>query len=254
MLSIRLSKSDPVKLFPNNYWKNHKLLLDKLATYLRYGSSFKNREFFTTVPEKYTKSTQSTLTSWTNTPTTSALKRNKPESKYKSSVVFLDKAPEELGPNVKDPVTEKDPNPVDNPTPIAMDIADPNDGPPMVNPSQDNEHDSTRIGARRKTKMFLSKPLINPYRVKHTQKMKDSTRKHKTFVKIKLAKITSELISDQENEVLKCFRSVMDKIWELDATAIVVAWKGSNPQTSPQELRISQVERTTLQILRTSLD
>ena len=155
----------------------------------------------------------------------STLKRIKPENKYKSSVVFSDKAPEELGPNVEDPVTEKDPNPVDNPTPIAMDIADPNDSPPMVNPSQDNEHDSTRIGARRKTKMFLSKPLINPYRVKHTQKMKDYTRKHKTFGKIKLAKITSELISDQENEVLKCFRSVVDKIWELDATAIVVAWK-----------------------------
>ena len=201
MLSIRLSKSDPVKLFPNNYWKNHELLLDKPATtawvaaYLRYGSSFKNREFFTTVPEKDTKSTQSTLPSWTNTPTMSALKRNKPENEYKSSVVFSDKAPEELGPNVEDPITEKDPNPVDNPTPIAMDIADPNDGPPMVNPSQDNEHDSTRIGARRKTKMFLSKPLINPYRVKHTQKMKDYTRKHKTFVKIKLAKIISELLS-----------------------------------------------------------
>lgn len=96
-------------------------------------------------------------------------------------------------------------------------------------PKNTNDHEEAPKDAldpkQTASKMFLSKPLINPYRVRNTQKLKDYTRKHKTFVKIKLVKITAELISDQETEVIKSFRSVMEKIWELDAHAMAMAWK-----------------------------
>jgi hypothetical protein len=61
-------------------------------------------------------------------------------------------------------------------------------------------------------KMFPTAPLINPYKANITKNMKDNSRKYKTFIKIKLAKINSENPNEQEEEASTCLKNIMDKI------------------------------------------
>ena len=77
--------------------------------------------------------------------------------------------------------------------------------------------------------MFLSKPLqttiINPYRDSVNKKLKDVSCKYRTYVKIKLAKPTTDTPDDQEQEALQSFKSIMEKLWHLDSKLTALAWE-----------------------------
>ena len=80
--------------------------------------------------------------------------------------------------------------------------------------------------------LFLNKPLIvNPYKTKKIAKMKDYSRHHRTYVKIKLARITSENFSDQEIELTTSLKQLLHYIWTTDNTALILPWSKSSLNT-----------------------
>jgi hypothetical protein len=73
--------------------------------------------------------------------------------------------------------------------------------------------------------MYPTVPLTNPYKTNITKNMKDNSRKYKTFIKLKLAKINSDNATDQEEEVSTCLKNIMDKIWSIDPSALIIPWR-----------------------------
>ena len=74
--------------------------------------------------------------------------------------------------------------------------------------------------------MFLRKPLVsNPIKKQVLQKTKDYTRNYRTYVKIRLSQVTCESYSEQEMEISASFRQIMNHLWTIDNTVIVLPWK-----------------------------
>jgi hypothetical protein len=55
--------------------------------------------------------------------------------------------------------------------------------------------------------------------------MKDLGRKYRTFLKLKFSKFMSEATTEQAEEMSQCYKAMMDKVWHVDSTAMVLAWK-----------------------------
>ena len=73
--------------------------------------------------------------------------------------------------------------------------------------------------------LFLNKPLVtNPYKTKAVAKMKDYSRHYRTYVKIKLARITSESFPDQEVELTSSLKQLLHYIWATDSSALILPW------------------------------
>ena len=74
--------------------------------------------------------------------------------------------------------------------------------------------------------MFLRKPLKeNQIKKQVIQKTKDYTRNYRTYVKIRLSQVTSELYAEQEAEISASFRQIMNHLWTIDNSVIVLPWK-----------------------------
>ena len=72
---------------------------------------------------------------------------------------------------------------------------------------------------------YLNKPLVtNPYKTKAVAKMKDYSRHYRTYVKIKLARITSESFPDQEVELTSSLKQLLHYIWATDSSALILPW------------------------------
>lgn len=93
---------------------------------------------------------------------------------------------------------------------------------------------TTKEKTTSKNPLYLNKPLvINPYKTKKIRKMKDHGRKHKTYVKVKFAKITTDSMAEQQEELSMCFNNIMNKVWNIDTSALILAWKDDMGTTKP---------------------
>ena len=203
----RLALTDPIKLFPKAHWfgdklsqvyKSHTLWI---ATYLAFGAPWRDR------------------THWHRlaTPPKPAMK---PASK----------------PATKPAPKPAPPKPLPNPyqpkkTNEVTFIADSNEGhknkKPRGSPKKDSSTDITvPTVSPNHNSMYLRKPLKeNPYKKQAVQKMKGYTLNHRTYLKVKLAQLTSEEFTVQETEVAASFKQVLNQVWSLDNTVIVLPWK-----------------------------
>lgn len=74
--------------------------------------------------------------------------------------------------------------------------------------------------------MYLNKALLsNPRHAKKVQGMKDLGRKFRTYVKLKFSKFNSDIVTEQAEEVSTCFKTMMDKVWNVDSSVLILAWK-----------------------------
>jgi hypothetical protein len=95
--------------------------------------------------------------------------------------------------------------------------------------------------------MYPTAPLTNPYKTNITKNMKDNSRKYKTFIKLKLAKINSDNAADQEEEASTCLKNIMDKIWSIDPSALIIPWREDSidkPLSSKKEFPRSRDQMT----------
>jgi seryl-tRNA synthetase len=83
--------------------------------------------------------------------------------------------------------------------------------------------------------MFLNKKntKINPYQNTKISKLKDYSRKHKTYIKFKLAKISSSTttLDAQAQEVSNALQQILTKLWNLDNSLILLPWNDGNNTT-----------------------
>ena len=74
--------------------------------------------------------------------------------------------------------------------------------------------------------MFLNKPLVpNAAKSQILQKTKDYSRNYKTYVKLRLAQVTAEAYADQESEVAASLKTILNHIWTIDNTMVVLPWR-----------------------------
>jgi hypothetical protein len=95
--------------------------------------------------------------------------------------------------------------------------------------------------------MYPTAPLTNPYKTNITKNMKDNSRKYKTFIKLKLAKINNDNITDQEEEASTCLKNIMDKIWSIDPSVLIIPWREDSidkPLSSKKEFPRSRDQMT----------
>lgn len=71
--------------------------------------------------------------------------------------------------------------------------------------------------------MYLKKPITA--NTPATNKLKDHMRKHITFIKIKLAKVTADTITEQEEEIINSFSDIIDRLWSIDQGILIMPWK-----------------------------
>jgi hypothetical protein len=71
---------------------------------------------------------------------------------------------------------------------------------------------------------FLSKPLGKP-RSKSARGVNDKVkRRHETFIKIKLTKLSSDILVEQEKEAANTFKDLVTCLWKLDPDLLVWPW------------------------------
>lgn len=73
---------------------------------------------------------------------------------------------------------------------------------------------------------FLSKPFPLP-RNQPKQLFKGQERKYNTFFKIRLPKMASKELGEQETEVLSNFKTLTGKLWETDPQLLIYPWVDS---------------------------
>jgi hypothetical protein len=79
--------------------------------------------------------------------------------------------------------------------------------------------------------MFLNKDTkINPYQHTKINKLKDFSRKNKTYIKIKLARISSSAttLHSQAQEVSNALQQIPTKLWNLDNSLILLPRNNGN--------------------------
>lgn len=206
-MAIRLALSDPVDLFPSSSWKNGALTMlfsghtAWAACYWMFGAPWKNREhwFATAAPALQGN-----------------LKRKASDRVHDSLVTkTVEFRPDQEAVDL----TARKPAPVETPPPKA-----PNSSASAVSVVANDKDSAAKKPAI--NSMYLSKSLQpNPRHAKNVQAMKDVGRKHRTYVKLKFSKFTSDVTTEQAEEVATCFKSMMDKVWNVDSTTLVLAWK-----------------------------
>ena len=201
----RLALTDPTKLFSKTHWfgdklsqvyKSHTLWI---ATYLTFGAPWRDRTHWhrpATAPKPAMKPAAKPATKPTSKPASPKLLVNPYQPKKTNEVTF---------------------------------IADTNDGhknKKLRGSPKDPSTDTASTATPKHNSMYLRKPLKeNPYKKQAVQKMKDYTRTHRTYLKVKLAQLTSEDFTAQETEVASSFKQVLTQVWSLDSTVIVLPWK-----------------------------
>jgi hypothetical protein len=216
-VALRLAQSDPMVLFPSSSWKQGRLLMNHdshsawIASYLIFGAPWKNgRDKFVSEKPKSTPSKRNA--------------RGQP------------KAPHDVEQTTKPivPIT-------DHKVGFAFQSNDTTKNAPAT-PLQRN--------LPSKNPLYLNKPLIiNPYKTKQIKKMKDHGRKHKTYIKVKMAKTTAVSMTEQQEEISASFSSIMNKIWNIDPSALLLAWKDGMGTDKPLKQN-SEFPKTKEQMLR----
>lgn len=193
VLAVCLALTGPVALFPAMYWNNKALITTTnkttawIASYYWFGMLWKNRDSW--FEKRQIKSTQTKL----------EFKKGPQESTKEKSSLKTTKGQQGGVPrNVafQNPYSKRKER--DN----------------FVTPPQ---------SLKNKSHMFLKKQItLNPNNI---NKLKDHSRKNRTFLKIKLAKVTAEAITDQEDKIATSFNNIMDRLWSIDQGALVLPWK-----------------------------
>lgn len=255
-MAIRLTLSDPIDLFSSASWRTGELTM-KLpahsawtACYHMFGAPWKNREhwFVTSAPSllkrKSSETThepkQSKSVDFTTpkNPVQNKLSKT-PKNPYKSSKAPATKNLDLSKPPAKPTASAVDPKLTNTTSPASIE-----DTAISVITNDSNTASAPPPASKPGTKhssnsMYLSKALTsNPRHTAKVQNMKDVGRKHRTYVKLKFAKFTSDANSEQAEELSVCFKNMMDKVWSVDATVLILAWKdgaSSKPLRSRSE-------------------
>jgi hypothetical protein len=213
LLAVRLALSDPVNLFPSSSWKNGELTNNEdmhiawMASYVVFGAPWKNRVnwFETTAPPTRKSKRKSIGTPSSTSPKSVEFSLNtdtshpyKNSSTTKKSTASTDIVPHDT---TQSPFT---------PSPLSQSIV-------ATSP--------TAFAAAGRS-MYLSKELkTNPRLTARVANMKDFGRKFRTYVKLKFAKFSSDAQFEQAEELAANFKSLLDKIWTIDSSTILLAWK-----------------------------
>jgi hypothetical protein len=191
-VALRLALTDPISLFPSSSWKKGRLLMNHdshsawIASYHIFGAPWKNRRQWFSSERPKKSPTKRTATG--------QMKADTPEKTKETN---------------------------DTTSPKAVGFAQ-----DAENKLPQETTNTSKKNLPSKNPLYLNKPLIvNPYKTKKVRKMKDHGRKHKTYIKVKMVKVTSDNQSEQQEEVSTCFNNIMVKLWNIDPTAILLSWK-----------------------------
>jgi hypothetical protein len=229
-MAVRLALTDPVELFPSLSWKNGALTAAAehaawIASYHIFGAPWKNREnwFKTIAPPPSRRNKRKPSTPSPMPPDPSPPKNVGFDIAIASKPASANK-PSSLSSALKSKYASPAAKPKRVPTNYAQ-VAS------KLPPSTPTPHSSSTQSSNSTDKavsntMYLSKALQpHPRATAKITSMKDHGRKCRTYVKLKFSKFTSDVQSEQAEELSACFKTMMDKVWTIDNDTLVVAWK-----------------------------
>jgi hypothetical protein len=191
-MAVRLALTDPVELFPSSDWKNGELNMESLshyawiASYWIFGAPWRNRDKWFHIEAPKLQG---------------KLKRKSSERPTSSKNVGFSQNS-----------TSSNETDITASTPSSR--------------SQSTSRPPSTPAGTAAGSMYLSKALlVNPRHTAKVTGMKDTGRKYQTIIKIKFSKYTSDIATEQAEELSTCFKTMMDKLSNVDASILLNAFK-----------------------------
>lgn len=205
-MATRLALSDPVEIFQSKHWSKGSLLMDS-DSHVAWAASY-----------------QIFGAPWKNRPEWLSSPATKRSTQQKISDALS--RPKSVAFQTAPPV-EKDLNKTSK---------------AAVSPSPTKHQPKPKPKPK---KMYLNRDLnSNAAQTAKIRNMKDYGRQNKTYVKIKLAQLTTDSFSEQEAEISTSWQQIMEKIWLIDSSLLILAWKdgsGDKPLRSRSEFPKTKV-------------